>query len=117
MVEITRNYSTGSDNKSVLTSMTDYVDLPVIEEMFGHNRNTKLISGTAATSAGFYNLPGEGEKLECYDFNQWTTGQTYWTWSVYSTNTNNFCYVYYTGYCSSYTVYNTTSVRPGFRVN
>ena len=117
MVLIERNYSTGSTNTSVLTTMADYVDLPVIEEMFGHNRTTKLKSGTAATSAGFYNIPGEGEKLEVYDYDQWTTGQTYWTWSVYSGNTSYFCCVNNYGYCNDNYVTHTGSVRPGFRIN
>lgn len=114
---IERGYSTGSTNTSVLTTMADYVDLPVIEEIFGYNRTSTLVSGTAATSANFYNIPGEGEKLEVYDYKLWTTGQTYWTWSVYSISTNHFCSVYGNGYCNNTSVHNTSSVRPGFRIN
>lgn len=114
---IERGYSTGSTNTSVLTNMADYVDLPVVEEMFGYNRTSTLVSGTAATSAGFYNIPGEGEKLECYDYKQWTTGQTYWTWSVSSNGSNYFCYVNNYGYINYNTVHNAGSVRPGFRIN
>lgn len=104
----------GRTNTTNTQVFSDYANIPCIEEIFGLNRNMKLKNGTAATSANFYNIEGEGTKREVYDFDLWTLGAEYWTRSVYTNTSNYFCYVSSYGYCYYSTVYYTCRVRPGF---
>lgn len=104
----------GRTNTTDTHTFSDYANINSIEEMFGLNRNKKLINGTAATSANFYNIEGEGEKYDVYNYENRTLGADYWTRSVYTGNSNYFCFVSNSGYCSYYYVSSAYRVRPGF---
>lgn len=106
--------SVGRTNITNTQIFSDYANLPCVEEIFGLNRNMKLKNGTAAASAYFYNIEGEGTKREVYNYDLWTLGTDYWTRSVYSNNSANFCCVYSYGNCSGNFVYYSCRVRPGF---
>ena len=114
MVRFDRTGAVGFSNLANTQTYRDYVDLPCVEEMFGYNRESKLINGKTATSANFTNLKGEGEKLEVYNYDLWTLGYEYWTMSAYASSSNNWLYVFSYGYVSNYTVTTACRVRPGF---
>ena len=104
----------GRTNTTNTQVFSDYANIPCVEELFGLNRNKKLVNGTAATSANFYNIEGEGNKYDVYNYENRTLGAEYWTRSVYTSSSNSFCYVNNSGYCSNTSVYNAYRVRPGF---
>ena len=106
--------SAGRNTTTNLQTFSDPTNINSIEELFGLNRNDKLVNGTAATSANFYNIEGEGEKYDVYNYENRTLGDTYWTRSVYSNTSNGFCYVGNYGYCHGINVSTTCRVRPGF---
>lgn len=106
--------SVGRTNTTNLQTFSDYANINSIEELFGLNRNMKLKNGTAATSANFYNVEGEGSKYDVYNYENRTLGNNYWTRSVSSNGSNGFCYVSNNGYCNYNYVYYTTYFRPGF---
>ena len=113
MVRFDRTGAVGFSNLANMQTYRDYVDLPCVEEMFGYNRESKLINGKAATSANFTNLKGEGEKLEVYNYDLWTLGAEYWTMSAYASGSASWLYVSNAGYVYSYSVNSAYRVRPG----
>lgn len=106
--------SVGRTNTTNLQTFSDYANINSIEELFGLNRNDKLVNGTAATSANFYNVEGEGSKYDVYNYENRTLGDNYWTRSVSSNNSYVFCCVSNGGNCGTGTVNGTYRVRPGF---
>lgn len=114
LVKEERKASAGGTQQTYLSSFTDYANLLAVEEITGLYRGLTLPSGVSATSANAYNLHGEGEKEEGFDFETQTTGNTYWTRSTYSTVANNFCSINYYGYINNNNVYITNGVRAGF---
>ena len=85
-----------------------------VEEITGLYRGLTLPSGRAATSANAYNLHGEGEKEEGFDFETQATGVEYWTRSTNSSHAGTFCGIVTAGYITNYIVYGTYGVRAGF---
>ena len=114
LVKEERKASAGGTQQTYLSSFTDYANLLAVEEITGLYRGLTLPSGVAATSANAYNLHGEGEKEEGFDFETQTTGNTYWTRSAFSTGAGNFCYISYFGYINISNVNSTSGVRAGF---
>ena len=114
LVKEERKASAGGTQQTYLSSFTDYANLLAVEEITGLYRGLTLPSGVAATSANAYNLHGEGEKEEGFDFETQTTGNTYWTRSTTSTSATYFCSINYNGNINSSYVYNTNGVRAGF---
>lgn len=114
MVRFDRTGSVGFSNTANTQTYRDYIDLPCVEEMFGFNRESKLINGNAATGANFYNIKGEGEKLEVYNYDLWTLGAEYWTMSANASTSSSWLYVNYYGYVYNYNVATAYRVRPGF---
>ena len=104
----------GRTNTTNTQTFSDYANINSIEEMFGLNRNKKLINGTAATSANFYNIEGEGEKYDVYNYENRTLGAEYWSRSVSTSSSYYFCSVSSNGNCSNNSVSATCRVRPGF---
>lgn len=116
LVKFSDSASAGGTQTSMVSSFSDYADIPAVEEITGVNRNTTLMSGVSAQNIGAYNLAGEGTKKPSYDFSVQATGSDYWTRSAYSNNNNYFCYIYYYGYITYYYVSVTSGVRLGFRL-
>ena len=114
LVKEERKASAGGTQQTYLSSFTDYANLLAVEEITGLYRGLTLPSGVAATSANAYNLHGEGEKEEGFDFETQTTGNTYWTRSTSSSIAYYFCYIYSYGYINYGSVYSTYGVRAGF---
>lgn len=114
LVKEERKASAGGTQQTYLSSFTDYANLLAVEEITGLYRGLTLPSGVSATSANAYNLHGEGEKEEGFDFETQTTGNTYWTRSTYSIIAYYFCYINYYGYINYYYVNITNGVRAGF---
>ena len=114
LVKEERKASAGGTQQTYLSSFTDYANLLAVEEITGLYRGLTLPSGVAATSANAYNLHGEGEKEEGFDFETQTTGNTYWTRSTNSNIAYHFCYIYSYGYINYGSVYSTYGVRAGF---
>lgn len=114
LVKEERKASAGGTQQTYLSSFTDYANLLAVEEITGLYRGLTLPSGIATTSANAYNLHGEGEKEEGFDFETQTTGNAYWTRSTYSNFASNFCYIYSYGYILNDGVYYTSGVRAGF---
>lgn len=109
--------STGSSNNySYLSSFSDYVHIPCIEEITDLNRNKYLFSGNSAQSANVYNIAGEGEKKVGFNsFAKQATGSWYWTRSSYSTSDDIFCCISGHGYISGNGVYSSNNVRVCFQ--
>lgn len=114
LVKEERRASAGGTQQTYLSSFSDYANLLAVEEITGLYRGLTLPSGRAATSANAYNLHGEGEKEEGFDFETQVTGVEYWTRSTNSSHANNFCYISYYGSVSNSSVNNTYGVRAGF---
>ena len=114
LVKEERKASAGGTQQTYLSSFTDYANLLAVEEITGLYRGLTLPSGVAATSANAYNLHGEGEKEEGFDFETQTTGNTYWTRSTYSYTAYTFCNITSNGYISYSNVSGTSGVRAGF---
>ena len=114
LVKEERRASAGGTQQTYLSSFSDYANLLAVEEITGLYRGLTLPSGRAATSANVYNLHGEGEKEEGFDFETQVIGVDYWTRSTNSNNASNFCYIYYNGFISNNYVYSTFGVRAGF---
>ena len=110
------NASAGGTQTSMVSSFSDYADIPAVEEITGVNRTTTLMSGVSAQNINAYNLPNEGTKKPSYDFSVQAIGSEYWTRSAHSYNSYFFCYII--GYGDIYYtyVYATTGVRLGFRL-
>lgn len=114
LVKEERRASAGGTQQTYLSSFSDYANLLAVEEITGLYRGLTLPSGRAATSANAYNLHGEGEKEEGFDFETQATGVDYWTRSTYSNIANSFCYIYNFGGINTNGVNFTTGVRAGF---
>ena len=109
--------SAGGTQTSMVSSFSDYADIPAVEEITGTNRTTVLMSGEAGTSIGSYNIVGEGTKKPAYDeFSVQAAGSNYWTRSAASNTTTNFCNITNGGLINDYNVSNTFGVRLGFRL-
>lgn len=117
LVKEERKASAGGTQTTYLSSFTDYANLLAVEEITGLYRGLTLPSGIAATSANAYNIAGEGEKEEGFDFETQTTGDTYWTRSTYSISANNFCNFSYFGSISNTTLSSASEVRAVFTTN
>ena len=117
LVKEERKASAGGTQQTYLSSFTDYANLLAVEEITGLYRGLTLPSGVAATSANAYNLHGEGEKEEGFDFETQTTGNTYWTRSPSSSSASILCNINTSGYIYSGSVYSTNGVRAGFTTN
>ena len=114
LVKEERRASVGGTQQTYLSSFSDYANLLAVEEITGLYRGLTLPSGRAATSANAYNLHGEGEKEEGFDFETQATGVEYWTRSTYSNGAGNFCVIYKYGSINTNFVYSTDGVRAGF---
>ena len=114
LVKEERRASAGGTQQTYLSSFSDYANLLAVEEITGLYRGLTLPSGRAATSANAYNLHGEGEKEEGFDFETQATGVDYWTRSTYSSSAYYFCTISSTGSINYYYVYTTYGVRAGF---
>lgn len=114
LVKEERRASAGGTQQTYLSSFSDYANLLAVEEITGLYRGLTLPSGRAATSANAYNLHGEGEKEEGFDFETQVIGVDYWTRSTNSTNAPNFCSITHTGYIHNTSVSSTNGVRAGF---
>lgn len=114
LVKEERKASAGGTQQTYLSSFTDYANLLAVEEITGLYRGLTLPSGVSAISANAYNLHGEGEKEEGFDFETQTTGNTYWTRSTYSNLASYFCSINYSGYINGNGVVYTYGVRAGF---
>ena len=108
--------SAGGTQTSMVSSFSDYADIPAVEEITGANRNTTLMSGVSAQNINAYNLAGEGTKKPSYDFSVQAIGSEYWTRSAGSSYYNIFCSIINFGYISSHYVATTLGVRLGFRL-
>lgn len=117
LVRFNDNASAGGTQTSIVSSFSDYVDIPAIEEITGTNRTTVLMSGATGTSINSYNIVGEGSKKPAYDeFSVQATGSNYWSRSAYFNAPYNFCNISYGGIINDYAVSNTFGVRLGFRL-
>ena len=114
LVKEERRASAGGTQQTYLSSFSDYANLLAVEEITGLYRGLTLPSGRAATSANAYNLHGEGEKEEGFDFETQATGVEYWTRSTSSFYAYTFCTISTSGTISYSNVYNTYGVRAGF---
>lgn len=117
LVKEERKASAGGAQQTYLSSFTDYANLLAVEEITGLYRGLTLPSGMNATSANAYNIAGEGEKEEGFDFETQTTGNIYWTRSTYSNSASYFCNIFNYGYIYNYNVDNTYGVRVSFTTN
>ena len=117
LVKEERKASAGGTQTTYLSSFTDYANLLAVEEITGLYRDLTLPSGIAATNASAYNIAGEGEKEEGFDFETQATGSAYWTRSTVSGSAYNFCYIHTGGNIASYVVNCTYVVRAGFTTN
>lgn len=82
LVKEERKASAGGTQTTYLSSFTDYANLLAIEEITGVNRNFTSLGGKLGTSLGFFNLSGEGEKEEGFDYITQLTGNIYWARSA-----------------------------------
>ena len=114
LVKEERKASAGGTQQTYLSSFTDYANLLAVEEITGLYRGLTLPSGGDATSANAYNLHGEGEKEEGFDFETQVIGGDYWTRSTYSYNAGTFCHIYSFGHIYDTNVFGTYGVRAGF---
>lgn len=117
LVKEERKASAGGNQKTYLSSFTDYANLLAVEEITGLYYGLILPSGIAATSANAYNLHGEGEKEEGFDFETQTTGNPYWNRSPYSSSSTHHFNIGQYGSIGFQNVYNTAGVRAGFTTN
>jgi hypothetical protein len=110
------DYSSAGGTQTTFVSNTqDYFNIPSVEEITGINRDTTLFSGLSGTSAGAYNIQGEGIKKPAYDtFDIQTTGRNYWTRSTSINYTFNACYIGNGGGISNTSVNSANRVRVGF---
>lgn len=108
--------SAGGTQTSMVSSFSDYADIPAVEEITGVNRNTTLMSGVSAQNINAYNLAGEGTKKPSYDFSVQAIGSEYWTRSAYSNYSYGFCHITSYGYITNSVVNSTSGVRLGFRL-
>lgn len=107
--------SAGGQQATFVSNTQDYFNVPSVEEITGLNGNTTMFSGLSGTSAGAYNIQGEGIKKPAYDtFDIQATGRSYWTRSTYSSDTDRACYINYPGYIGGQVVTNAIRVRVGF---
>lgn len=111
LVKEERKASAGGSYQRYLSSFTDYANLLAVEEITGLYIGLTLPSGMEART---YNIAGEGEKEEGFDFKTQTTGSVYWTRSSNYENATNFCSIIPTGGINSSTVYTNMGVRVGF---
>ena len=117
LVRLNRKAHTGDIYKSYLSSFTDYVSLPAVEEITGLYNGLTLPSGKSAKSVYAHNVAGEGEKQDGYDFTTQATGNKYWTRSVYTGLMLAFSVIDKAGNINSDAVITTDGVRPCFRTN
>lgn len=110
------NASAGGTQTSMVSSFSDYADIPAVEEITGVNRTTTLMSGVSAQNINAYNLPNEGTKKPSYDFSVQAIGSEYWTRSANSYNYYYFCTIGSSGYIIYTNVNLTYGVRLGFRL-
>lgn len=118
LVKEERKASAGGTQQTYLSSFTDYANLLAVEEITGLYRGLTLPSGVLATSADAYNIAGEGEKEEGFDFETQVTGADYWTRSTSSKYAHYFCVIALSGYIYNFgIVHYTFGVRAGFTTN
>ncbi len=118
LVRFNDKASAGMAQTTYVSEFNDYADIPAVEEITGTNRATVLMSGSVGTSIGSYNIVGEGTKKPAYDeFSIQAIGSTYWTRSVYSTETDYFCTISSVGIINLSSVKGVNGVRLGFRLS
>lgn len=117
LVKDERFASAGGTQTTKVSSFSDYVNLPAVEEITGLNRNYTLLTGSKATVLNAHNLTGEGLKLDGFDFTTQPIGNTYWTRSANSNNFNSICGITNSGSIYTYDVYSSYGVRVIFTTN
>ena len=75
----TRYASTGGSQSTIVSSFSDYCNIPAVEEIIGMNKNSILPDGSSATTKGAYNLPNEGIKQPGFDYIHQLSAGNYWT--------------------------------------
>ena len=116
LVKFSDSASAGGTQTSMVSSFSDYADIPAVEEITGVNRTTTLMSGVTGTSINAYNLANEGTMKPSYDFSVQAIGSEYWTRSAASYYVNSFCGINGYGSVYNYFVSTTYGVRLGFRL-
>lgn len=114
---IQKTQSTGNKQTSLCTTEERVWHLAV-EEVFGINKDTVLLTGSKGTSANAYNASGEGSIYDYfknkYELAKMALGNTWWTRSPL-TNLNSYWYIVSnSGYIYSSSVSSTNYVRPCF---
>ena len=109
--------STGkSGNYTYLSSFSDYVHIPCVEEITGLNRDSYLINGSSARNAYMYNIANEGTKKAGFNsFSKQAIGNYYWTRSSSSYNGYSFCCFTGSGYVDYSAVTGSIRVRVCFQ--
>ena len=108
--------SAGGTQTSMVSSFSDYADIPAVEEITGVNRTTTLMSGVQARGhIHAYNLANEGTKKPSYDFSVQAIGARYYTRSTSSNNNPYFCVIANYGNIDEVGVFFTYAVRLGLR--
>lgn len=109
--------SAGGTQTSKVSSFSDYVDIPAVEEIIGLNQSTTMFSGVSAMYINACNLAGEGTKKPAYDaFDKQAIGYDYWTRSACSNYSIDFCFIYGGGYINHSLVIGGYRARIGFRL-
>ena len=114
---IQKTQSTGNQKTSLCTTEEKVWHLAV-EEVFGINKDTVLLTGSKGTSANAYNASGEGSIYDYfkneYNLSKIALGNTWWTRSP--TTNSNFYWSSVNSYgnINSSSVYSTNYVRPCF---
>lgn len=118
LVRFNDKASAGMTQTTYVSEFNDYADISAVEEITGINIETILINGFKGINISSYNIVGEGTKKPAYDeFRIQANSYTYWTRSVASDGTNNFCNIYNSGSNGSSAVSNNLLVRLGFRLS
>lgn len=117
LVKDERFASAGGEQIIKVSSFSDYVNLPAVEEITGLNRDYTLLTGSKATAIYAYNLTGEGSKLDGFDFTTQPIGSEYWTRSASASSSSYFCSIYIYGYINTTYIYTSHGVRVIFTTN
>lgn len=107
--------STGLTNTTYVSKTEDLVNILCIEEFTGLNRTRQTAAGKQATAMYFYNIAGEGNKIDIYNHERTFLGVDEWTRSTGSYNSITACYLHYYGSVNSNGVYYAYALRVGFR--
>ena len=104
---IQKTQSTGNKQTSLCTTEERVWHLAV-EEVFGINKDTVLLTGSKGTSANAYNASGEGSIYDYfknkYELAKMALGNTWWTRSPSTNSNSNWYSVSSNGYINSLTI-------------